>query len=60
MAKKKIDCLTCKHYDGENCHKNGNIGILVKYKHEHKFYVSKPEEINKNKDCSSYAKFSKK
>lgn len=61
MAKKKNkNCSDCKHYDGTNCHRNGNIGILVKYRQESKFYINTPEELNKNKDCSSYAKFSKK
>lgn len=56
MTKKKIECITCKNFDGTNCHKNGNIGILVKYRQEKKFYVSTPNELNKNKDCSGYVK----
>lgn len=60
MAKKKIECIACKHYDGENCHKNGNIAISVKYRQESKFYISTPEELNKNKDCECYVKLSKK
>ena len=60
MAKKKIECISCKYYDGENCHKNGNIGILVKFRQESKFYILKPEELNKNKDCESYVKLSQK
>ena len=56
MKSKSIKCNTCKHYDGKNCHKNGNEGILVKYCQESKFYIKTPEELNKNKDCKSYAK----
>lgn len=63
MAKKttkKIECINCKNFDGVNCHKNGNIGIIVKYRNEQKCYISTPEELNKNKDCKFYAKLSKK
>lgn len=56
MAKKKknINCLSCKLYDGKDCHKNGNIALLVKYRKESKIFIQSPEEINKNKDCKSY------
>ena len=60
MRKKKIECITCKNFDGVNCHKNGNVGILVKFRQESKFYISKPDELNKDKDCSCYVKLSKK
>lgn len=60
MPKKKVDCISCQYFDGENCHKNGNMAILVKYRQERKYYISKPSELNKNKDCKSYVKFSKK
>ena len=60
MAKKKIECIYCKHYDGKNCTRNGNVGILVKNRKESKFYISTPDELNKNKDCESYVKLSKK
>lgn len=58
MAKKdkKATCINCKHYDGENCHKNGNVGILVKYRQETKFFIEKAEKINANGDCKEYAK----
>lgn len=55
-AKKKIQCINCKNYDGTNCHKNGNIGILVKYRQENKFFIKTIEELNANGDCTSYAK----
>lgn len=54
--KKKIQCIDCKQFDGNNCHKNGNIGILVKYRKETKFYIKTPEEINKDGDCKDHAK----
>lgn len=60
MAKKKVECINCKYFDGKNCHKNGNIGILVKYRKESKFYISTPEQLNKDKGCESYVKLSKK
>lgn len=53
-SKKKVSCLKCKYYDGANCHQNGNIGILIKSRTEHRFYLKTPEELNK--DCKSYAK----
>lgn len=58
--KKKIECISCKHFDGENCHKNGNVAISVRYRQEKKIYISVPAELNKNKDCKDYAKLSKK
>ena len=58
--KKKIECISCANFDGENCHKNDNIGILVKYRQEKRFYISTPKELNKDKDCKAYAKLSKK
>lgn len=60
MAKKKVECIKCKFFDGFNCHKNGNMGLLVKNRTEKRFYISTPSELNKNKDCESYVKFSKK
>lgn len=54
---KKAVCIKCKNYDGKNCHKNGNIGILVKYRQESKFYIKKAEELNANGECKEYAKF---
>mgnify|MGYP006976596541 CR=1 FL=1 len=55
--KKEVKCVNCKHFDGTNCHKNGNVGILVKYRKETRLYIKKPEDINKNGDCKEYAKF---
>lgn len=60
MVKKKVYCTNCKNFDGANCHKNGNVGILVKCRQESRFYISTPEQLNKNKDCQSYVKLSKK
>lgn len=56
MATKKVYCTNCKKYDGKNCHKNGNIGILVKYRNESTFYLKSAEEINAKKDCKFYEK----
>lgn len=58
--KKKIECTSCINFDGENCHKNGNIAISVRFRQEKRVYISTPEQLNKNKDCKSYAKLSKK
>ena len=55
--KKEVKCVNCKHFDGTNCHKNGNVGILIKYRKETKLYIKTPEELNKDGDCKQYAKF---
>lgn len=56
MKKKQAKCLNCKYYDGKNCHKNGNIGIVIKYREENKVFLKTPEEMNKNGECGSYAR----
>lgn len=59
--KKKLkDCLSCKLFDGKDCHKNGNVALLVKYRKESKIYLHTPQELNKNKDCESYVQYSSK
>lgn len=50
--KKKVNCIKCKYFDGQNCHQNGNVGILIKSRTEHKFYLKPIEELKKN--CKSY------
>lgn len=57
MAKKKeFKCLTCEHYDGENCTHPNNIAIKVKYRQETEFFVKTPEELNPDGKCKDYAK----
>lgn len=58
MAKKKeFKCLTCKHYDGENCTHPNNIAIEVRYRQETLFY----KKVTKNiKDCKYYGRLEHK
>lgn len=57
MAKKKeAKCVICKSYDGKNCHKNGNVGIVIKYRQEKQVYIKTPEELNKDGDCKNYVR----
>lgn len=57
MAKKKdVKCVKCQNFDGENCHKNGNIGIVIKYRQEKQVFLKKPEEINQDGACASYVR----
>lgn len=56
MTPKKVKCLNCKHYDGRDCHKNGNIGILIKYRNQSRVYLQTPEELNKDGKCKSYGR----
>lgn len=54
--KKEIKCIKCKHYDGKDCHRNGNIGIIIKYRQEKQVFIKTPEELNKEGDCKNYAR----
>ena len=54
--KKEAKCINCKNFDGTNCHKNGNVDILIKYRKQSMFYLKTPEELNANGKCESYAK----
>lgn len=56
MKKKQAKCLNCKHFDGKNCHKNGNIGIVIKYREEKKVFLKTPEELNNSGACESYGR----
>lgn len=60
MTPKKVKCLNCKHYDGRDCHKNGNIGILIKYRNQSRVYLQTPEELNKDGKCKSYGRIQHK
>ena len=55
VKKKEVKCCKCKNFDGTNCHKNGNIGIVIKYRQEKQVFLKKPEEINQDGACESYA-----
>lgn len=58
MSKKtnKLECATCKHYNGTDCIHKSNIGIKVKYRQETEFFVNKAEILNPEGNCENYAK----
>lgn len=56
MKKKKNNCINCIYFNDSNCHKNGNVGILVKRRQESIFYIKTPQELNNGGDCKNYAK----
>lgn len=59
MAKKVkklvIKCTNCKNYDGTNCHKKGNVGVVIKFRQEHQFFVKKSAKINQDKNCKDFS-----
>lgn len=55
-CKKKVQCVDCKNYDGVNCNKKGNVGVILRYRQERQFHLQKPEQLNANGDCKDYAK----
>lgn len=48
----KINCETCKFYNG-NCTHKSNIGIRVKYRQETEFFVKPAKELEA--ECKNYA-----
>ncbi len=62
MVKKEQikECIKCSNYDGKNCSKNDNIGIVIEYRQEKPIFLKTPDEINKEKNCKDYAELSEK